>query len=227
MTTIRRSYLLSFFLWSSAGCIDDDYVWVRGDVDAGRPLDGSIGSAPSDAGRADGAREVARRPAMLPKPPAPAPPPKPLPPALPSCEVPSEQVLPVTGAAHINGPLDYPDKPPVGGNHNPCWARWGVHERELAAERWVHNLEHGGVVFLFRCETGCATEALALASIVEQNPQAILTPYAALPTRFAAVSWGVRLTSDCFDQARFQRFYDEHVGNGLEQVSSNPPSSCN
>jgi hypothetical protein len=145
---------------------------------------------------------------------------------LPSCEVASEQVVPVTGAAHVNGPLDYPDKPPVGGDHNPCWARWSVYERELSTERWVHNLEHGGVVFLFRCDGDCASEVLAMANVVNTNPQAILTPYAALPTRFAVVAWGVRLTSDCFDLARFQRFYDEHVGHGLEQVSSNPPSSC-
>ena len=64
-----------------------------------------------DAGR-DGARQVPRGPAMLPKPVAPAPPPKPLPDPAPGCDVPTEQVLPVTGAAHINGPLDYPDKLP-------------------------------------------------------------------------------------------------------------------
>lgn len=227
--TRSRIQLLSilFLLWSCGGCIEDDFVWVRGGLDAGRQLDGSTVGKPIDAGRADGSRQVHRVPATLPKPLAPAPPPKPLPPPLPSCEVTGEQVLPVTGSAHINGPLDYPDKPPVGGDHNPCWARWGVYERELATERWVHNLEHGGVVFLFRCEGGCASEVAAMASIVEQNPQAILTPYAALPTRFAVVSWGVRLTSDCFDQERFVRFYDEHVGHGLEQVSSNPSSSCN
>ena len=167
------------------------------------------------------------QPEMLPPPIAPARPPKPLPTNLPvGCEVPSEQVLAVGGAGHINGPLDYPDKPPVGGNHNPCWAHWGVYERELATERWVHTLEHGGVVFLFRCDGDCSSEVAAMASIVNANPQAILTPYAALPTRFAVVAWGVRITADCFDKARFQRFYDEHVGRGPEQVASNPPSSC-
>jgi len=143
-----------------------------------------------------------------------------------ACDVPPETFPPFTGGAHVNGPLDYPDKPPVGGHHNPCWARWGVYDKELASERWVHNLEHGGVVFLFRCDDGCASERAAMASIVNGNPQAILTPYAALPTRFAVVAWGVRITSECFDSARFQRFYDEHVGRGPEQIASNPPDSC-
>jgi len=142
------------------------------------------------------------------------------------CAVAPETFPPFTGGAHINGPLDYPDKPPVGGSHNPCWARWGVYTKELASERWVHNLEHGGVVFLYRCDGDCPNEVSAMASFVNTNEQTILTPYAALPTRFAVVAWGVRITSDCFDMARFRRFYDDHVGRGPERIASNPPDSC-
>src|SRR5262245_37498434 len=51
-----------------------------------------------------------------------------------------EEELPVTSANHITGPIDYEDVPPAGGNHNPCWANWGVHAEVLPAENWVHNL---------------------------------------------------------------------------------------
>ena len=85
----------------------------------------------------------------------------------------------------------------------------------------------GGVVFLYRCDDdSCPSELAAMASLANSNAQTILTPYAALPSRFAVVAWGVRITSECFDRARFQRFYDEHVGHGPEQIASNPPDSC-
>lgn len=137
-----------------------------------------------------------------------------------------DEALPPTSATHINGEIAYPDVPPAGGNHNGCWARWGAYDSELADERWVHNLEHGGVVFLYRCPEGCADEVAQLTAFVGDHVQTIVSPYAALGRRFAAVSWGYRVTTDCFDMARFERFYDEHKQRAPEQIESNPPASC-
>jgi len=61
-----------------------------------------------------------------------------------------EEERPVESASHLLGPIDYPDPPPAGGDHNPCWTTWGVHADVVPVERWVHNLEHGGVVYLYR-----------------------------------------------------------------------------
>lgn len=143
-----------------------------------------------------------------------------------ACAAPAEQAVEVTSALHVPGEVAYPEVPPAGGNHNGCWGSWGVHERELADERFVHNLEHGGVVFLYRCPEGCDAEVRALRELVGARDLALLTPYAALPTRFAVVSWGYRLLSDCFDRAAFERFYSAHRDRGLESVSADPHSSC-
>jgi len=142
-----------------------------------------------------------------------------------SC-APAEQAVTVMGQLHVAGDIVYPDPPPAGGNHNACWGRWGVHDSELADERFVHNLEHGGVVFLHNCPDGCAAEVQALINIVLPRDLAIVTPYAALPTRFGVVSWGYRMLSDCFDRAAFERFYREHRDRGLESISSEPAASC-
>ncbi|MDB4973992.1 MAG: hypothetical protein JWN48_2333 [Myxococcaceae bacterium] len=142
---------------------------------------------------------------------------------------PSEQVLPVSQPAyHREGPIDYPDPPPVGGDHNPCWGKWGVYspDRPLEVEHWVHNLEHGGVVYLYNCADGCADEVAQLAKFVKGRQQALLTPYAGLTTRFAVVAWGVRITSDCFAQDAFEGFYRQHVNMGSEKITSDPPASC-
>ncbi|MET0283870.1 MAG: DUF3105 domain-containing protein [Polyangiales bacterium] len=138
-----------------------------------------------------------------------------------------EQQLPVPTAWHVTGDVVYTDLPPVGGDHNQCWANWGVHETELADENWVHNLEHGGIVFLYNCASGgCANEVDTMRVFVSGRTQALLTPYAALPTRFAVVAWGVRLTTNCFDMPAFQRFYPQHVDNAPESIASDPPRSC-
>lgn len=137
-----------------------------------------------------------------------------------------EERVAVSSAFHVAGDVQYADPPPVGGDHNQCWARWGVHEIEVPDENWVHNLEHGGVVFLYNCPGGCADEVETMKVYVTGRTQAMLLPYAALPTRFALVAWGVRLMTDCFDMPRFQRFYTTNVDNGLESIASDPPRSC-
>ncbi|MBA2321104.1 MAG: DUF3105 domain-containing protein [Deltaproteobacteria bacterium] len=63
-----------------------------------------------------------------------------------------------TAAAHVTGDVIYEDPPPSSGDHDGCWSRWGVHVDPVPDERWVHNLEHGGVVFLYDCPEGCAEE---------------------------------------------------------------------
>jgi hypothetical protein len=137
-----------------------------------------------------------------------------------------EQELPVMSAFHVRGDVMYGDPPPVGGDHNECWAKWGAYDEELADERWVHNLEHGGVILLYNCPEGCANEVDTMRVYVSGRTQALLTPYRALPTRFAAVAWGVRLTTDCFDMPAFQTFYQEHVDRAPESIADDPPRSC-
>jgi hypothetical protein len=44
----------------------------------------------------------------------------------------------------------YLHNPPVSGEHYFVWARWGVHTEMVPRGYWVHNLEHGGVIFLYR-----------------------------------------------------------------------------
>jgi hypothetical protein len=47
-------------------------------------------------------------------------------------------------------PTPYIHNPPVGGPHYWVWANWGIHEEIVPRGYWVHNLEHGAVVFLYR-----------------------------------------------------------------------------
>jgi hypothetical protein len=135
-----------------------------------------------------------------------------------------EESIPVTSAYHVADDIQYPDPPPTSGDHHPCWVPFGVYEQEVPDERWVHNLEHGGVVLLYECDD-CDAEIAAMADMVRGRPMSILSPYAGLPSRFAMVSWGHRLLTDCFNEAQFARFYEDHVDRAPESVSGAPSAA--
>jgi hypothetical protein len=137
-----------------------------------------------------------------------------------------EQHILIAGAPHLSGPIDYPIKPPPGGPHNPCWGEWGVHDKPLAAENWVHNLEHGGVVLLYRCPEHCDSEVADLSDFVASHPRTVLTEYDELKTRFAAIAWGYRLLMDDLDLDAIGQFYIAHFDHGPESIDSPPPAGC-
>jgi hypothetical protein len=137
-----------------------------------------------------------------------------------------EQHILVASAAHQTGTIDYPIKPPPGGNHNPCWGEWGVHDAPLPAENWVHNLEHGGVVLLYHCPKGCKDEIAELSDFVAAHPRTVLSEYEAMDARFAAIAWEYRLLMDDLDLDAIGEFYVAHFDHGLESLDAPPPSGC-
>jgi len=59
---------------------------------------------------------------------------------------------------------------PTSGEHYPVWARWGIHSEPFTPRGyWVHNLEHGGVVFLHRVGASSAIVD-ALVRVYERIP---------------------------------------------------------
>jgi hypothetical protein len=135
----------------------------------------------------------------------------------------------VNDRSHVDGGVDHQDLPPVGGNHDPCWASYGVHEEEVADENWIHNLEHGAVVLLYNCPEGCEDEVAVLSSVsAAVAPSTVLvTSYPAMDVPFAAVSWGWRLLLGCADDpAAFSDFYAEHFDGAPESVTAGPSSQC-
>jgi hypothetical protein len=130
-------------------------------------------------------------------------------------------------ARHITHPIDYADTPPYGGDHNPCWAAWGVHTEPVDDDNWVHNLEHGGVVFLYNCPEGCDEDATAIADLATSlGPYALVTPYSDMTRKFAVISWGHRLEMDCRDDDVLRQFYIDHQDNAPESSISDPGSGC-
>jgi hypothetical protein len=136
---------------------------------------------------------------------------------------------------HATEPVDYTDRPPAGGPHDGCWATWGVHPDPVPDDNFVHNLEHGGVVWLYSCDTGgsspsgpdCAADALALAELaVSYGDFTLVTPYPDMDARFATVAWGWRLTAGCVDLDLQATFFEDHVDQAPESLTAEPSAAC-
>ena len=134
----------------------------------------------------------------------------------------------VLSASHVEGPVDYSHLPPTGGDHNPCWAPYGPHVDEVPAENWVHNLEHGAIVYLYNCPDGCDEEVANVEALAGSMPEAttLVSPYSAMTAGFAAVSWGWRLKMSCADEDMLRSFYEDHQGQAPEATTAGPPEAC-
>ena len=135
-----------------------------------------------------------------------------VPPSLESCEPFEGEFSPSIGATHVpEERIIYEQLPPTSGPHRPQWGRWGEYSW-IPPERWLHNLEHGGVAFLYH---PCApTEVIeALQSYVRayetedgSDFRWILTPYEDMATPVAVVAWEWRALLSCFDEEAVNDF---------------------
>jgi hypothetical protein len=146
------------------------------------------------------------------------------------CETPVEMQHPDEGAMHQDGGvIDWTSNPPTSGTHYPEWAHWNrVYAEVIPRGYWVHNLEHGGIVFTYNCPTGCPDDVARLTALLASLPaevdcpalvhRALVTPDPDLPAgvRFAASGWLYSWTSNCVDEAALTSFYTRHFAMGPE-----------
>ena len=145
----------------------------------------------------------------------------------------SEAALPGTpvadeGRNHIpdTQQAQYAHYPPASGPHYESPANWGTYDQPLPEGRWIHNLEHGGIVILFKCPTACPDLVKQLKDFNSSAPQSkawkevklLVTPYDHMDHPLAIVAWDWIDEMDSFDQARLLKFYNAHIDRGPEDV---------
>ncbi len=100
--------------------------------------------------------------------------------------------------------------PPVTGSHYPVWAAYDRTYTALDRGYYLHNAEHGSIVFLYNCPDGCPEVVASLEDIVRKLPvdpsctapvrnRAIVTGDPLLPTMVGAVAWDNWYTASCVD----------------------------
>ena len=124
---------------------------------------------------------------------------------------------PLLPGYHVDlpNPITYTDVPPSSGTHRPVWGVFGEYVF-LPEQRWLHNIEHGAIAFLYH---PCAPPATidALRALLKAQPadasgafRWVLTPYPGLPSTLAAVSWGHVYEASCVQADEIKAFIAEH-----------------
>jgi len=141
-----------------------------------------------------------------------------------SCEPFEGEFTPSIGANHVpEERIIYEQRPPTSGPHRPQWGRWGEYSW-IPPERWLHNLEHGGVAFLYH---PCAPSSLvdSLREYARAYPaddvgefRWILTPYEDMETPFAVVAWEWRALLSCYDEEGMSDFISRVYRQAPEDV---------
>jgi hypothetical protein len=138
------------------------------------------------------------------------------------------------GANHIacTAATNYQTQPPSSGNHFGCWPEYRTYDLPVPWGNLVHGLEHGAIVIVYNCgSAGCLDETLRAQAFIDSLPldaaggcpstrRVILAPDPTLPVRWAATAWTWTLSSDCFDETAFRRFYTDHYDHAPESICS-------
>jgi len=121
--------------------------------------------------------------------------------------------------------ITYAHNPPAGGPHYPIWARYMAFTAAIPRGYWVHNIEHGAIVLLYRPDadpTLIAALNAAYAAIPDDpmcgHPRALLTPDPDLDDVIAVSANGFVLEADCVDEPTILAFVTAHRNMAPENV---------
>ncbi|GIG38377.1 DUF3105 domain-containing protein [Cellulomonas phragmiteti] len=113
---------------------------------------------------------------------------------------------------HVSTEVDYPQTPPVGGEHNAVWQNCGVYSDPVVDEHAVHSLEHGAVWITYDPELP-ADQVATLRAFAEGQPYVLVSPYPGVPSPVVASAWGYQLQLDDADDERLPVFLRKYLLN--------------
>lgn len=96
---------------------------------------------------------------------------------------------------HVQGPVEYDETPPVGGEHDATWQNCGFYDEPVPNETAVHSLEHGAVWITFAPDLDEA-EVDAIREIANAQTYILASPYEDLPSPVVASAWGNQIELD-------------------------------
>ena len=138
-----------------------------------------------------------------------------------------EAAVPNEGWSHVTegSAITYAHNPPASGPHYPVWLRYEAYDNVMARGYWVHNLEHGGVVMLYRpsAPTG-VIEAMKQTYRALPNDsacghtRAVLTPDPLITTDVAVVAANFALSGSCVSSNAILQFVSAHRNHAPEQI---------
>lgn len=101
-------------------------------------------------------------------------------------------------ANHVDGPVNYAQAPPVGGDHSQIPLNCAVYTEPVPNENAVHSLEHGAVWVTYDPQRVSGAQLDGLRKDIPST-YAILSPYNGLSSPVVASAWGVQLKASGAD----------------------------
>ena len=123
---------------------------------------------------------------------------------------------------HTDGPVTYPQTPPVGGPHNAQWQNCGVYSEPIANQYALHSLEHGAVWITYQPDLP-AEQVAQLGGLANMRSHTLVSPYPDLPAPIVASAWGLQITAESADDPRLRPFLDTYERG---RQSPEPGASC-
>ena len=117
---------------------------------------------------------------------------------------------------------DYPQSPPVGGDHAPSWLECGAYDEPVPEANAVHDLEHGTVWLTYRTDEVDAAGVRRLTEALPAN--GILSPYDDQAAPVVITVWGRQLELTGPDDPRIALFVAQF---GAGDTAPEPFASCN
>jgi len=115
------------------------------------------------------------------------------------------EYLAVASREHTDQDLDYPTRPPAGGDHLGIWHNCGVYTVPLLDEAAVHSLEHGAVWVTYRPDLG-AEAILGLTGELVNREKLLVSPHPDQTPPVVVTAWARQLVLDGPDDRRLEAF---------------------
>lgn len=111
------------------------------------------------------------------------------------------------GQGHVATPVEYPESPPVGGEHDGEWAdcTGTVYSVNIRNENAVHSLEHGALWITYDPERVSEADIATLSDLVDGTSGRMLSPRAGLGAPISLQSWNNQLTVDSVTDPRLKQ----------------------
>lgn len=121
---------------------------------------------------------------------------------------------------HVEGAVDYPNNPPLGGDHAPTWlgrvvGQCGAFAEPVPTENAVHSLEHGAIWITYDPELE-SDQVSTLEEYAEGESKIIVSPFEGMDTPIAVSGWGNQVKVDDASDERIEQFIDAFEGQGPE-----------
>jgi hypothetical protein len=106
---------------------------------------------------------------------------------------------------HVDTPVQYPQTPPVGGNHSPRWQNCQYYDTSIPNERGVHSMEHGAVWITYSPDLSAADRKV-LSDLAATGDHILVSQFKGLPSPVVASAWGKQLQLQSVSDPKLQEF---------------------